>query len=288
MLYLGDYFSGCSVYGAFTTVNSSGVPTSLTGNPPPRLIAYIDAVGGSCTTAGLTLALDCNGRTGLVGFSVNTNLAAYGCGHDVAIVLDGGTVGGSCVSGYTVALFSLDNRSGLRPTIHGRTIALAAGGTATADPCSTMFSVVKVLDQVNTSPCSTMFSVVKVLDRPIVDATSVVASVSGAVGSVTGNVGGNVVGSVGSVTTVSDKTGYRLSATGVNDIVDAALTEPAAVFAWGTATIRNVLAWVGALASNRVKSTSAQQGMCTRDNLTVISRADISDDGTTFTGGPWT
>lgn len=45
-----------------------------------------------------------------------------------------------------------------------------------------------------------------------------VASVTGAVGSVSGNVGG----SVASVTTVSDKTGYRLSATGVDDVWDEA------------------------------------------------------------------
>lgn len=60
-----------------------------------------------------------------------------------------------------------------------------------------------------------------------------VGSVTGAVGSVTGNVGGNVAGSVGSVTgavgsvtagvtvtTNNDKTGYRLSATGVDDVLD--------------------------------------------------------------------
>jgi hypothetical protein len=41
--------------------------------------------------------------------------------------------------------------------------------------------------------------------------TGAVGSVTGAVGSVTGNVGGNVVGSVGSVTTVNDKTGYSLA-----------------------------------------------------------------------------
>lgn len=72
-----------------------------------------------------------------------------------------------------------------------------------------------------------------------------VGSVVGAVGSVTGNVGGNlvgnvngnVVGSVGSVSgavgsvtaavtvgTNNDKTGYRLSATGVDDIWDEAQT----------------------------------------------------------------
>ena len=57
-----------------------------------------------------------------------------------------------------------------------------------------------------------------------------VGSVTGAVGSVTGNVGGNVTGSVGSVatgvtvTTNNDKTGYRLSATGVDDIWDEVVT----------------------------------------------------------------
>lgn len=53
-----------------------------------------------------------------------------------------------------------------------------------------------------------------------------VGSVTGAVGSVTGDIGGNVVGSVGSVTagvtvtTNNDKAGYRLSSTGVDDILD--------------------------------------------------------------------
>ena len=55
--------------------------------------------------------------------------------------------------------------------------------------------------------------------------TGAVGSVTGAVGSVTGNVGGNVVGSVASLTANNDKTGYRLSATGVGDILTTALTE---------------------------------------------------------------
>jgi hypothetical protein len=62
-------------------------------------------------------------------------------------------------------------------------------------------------------------------DVTIASVTGAVGSVTGAVGSVTGNVSGNVVGSVGSVTTVSDKTGYRLSSTGVADILTTALTE---------------------------------------------------------------
>jgi hypothetical protein len=58
--------------------------------------------------------------------------------------------------------------------------------------------------------------------------TGAVGSVTGAVGSVTGNVGGNVggnvVGSVGSVTTVSDKTGYALSGAGVDAVWDEAMS----------------------------------------------------------------
>lgn len=52
--------------------------------------------------------------------------------------------------------------------------------------------------------------------------TAVAAS---AVASVTGNVGGNVVGSVGSVTTVSDKTGYTLSNAGIDALFTRQLTE---------------------------------------------------------------
>lgn len=49
--------------------------------------------------------------------------------------------------------------------------------------------------------------------------TAVAAS---AVASVTGNVGGNVVGSVGSLTANNDKTGYTLSNTGIDNVLDRA------------------------------------------------------------------
>jgi hypothetical protein len=61
--------------------------------------------------------------------------------------------------------------------------------------------------------------------------TGAVGSVTGAVGSVTGNVGGNVVGSVASVTagvtitTNNDKTGYTLSAAGINGLRDVVIED---------------------------------------------------------------
>lgn len=54
--------------------------------------------------------------------------------------------------------------------------------------------------------------------------TTFTGNLTGSVGSVTGAVG-SVTGAVGSVTTVNDKTGYRMSATGVADILTTALVE---------------------------------------------------------------
>ena len=59
--------------------------------------------------------------------------------------------------------------------------------------------------------------------------TQTVASVTGSVGSVAGN----VAGSCASVTTINDKSGYRLSATGVDDIFDEIVE--------GSLTLRHML-----------------------------------------------
>jgi hypothetical protein len=127
MSWIGDFLSGCTVFSSFTTVDTTGLPTALTGNPKPFLVIYKDA-GLSCTTFGITLATDCNGITGWNALAINTNNAAYGCGHDFEVVLQGGTVGGTCVSGYRVASFSLKKRSALRAIIHGREVDLNASG----------------------------------------------------------------------------------------------------------------------------------------------------------------
>jgi hypothetical protein len=176
--YLGDFYPGCTVYGSFTTVTTTGAPTVLTGNPAPSLTAYKDAYSSSgCSTTGLTLATNCNGRTGWNAFSVATTDAFYSCGHNYEVVLNGGTVGGTCVQGYTVARFSLVNRAGLLPQNYGKRLTLTTGGAvnvnwagvenctnATTLSCTTAYSVVKVVDRPIADICSTIFSVQKVID----------------------------------------------------------------------------------------------------------------------------
>lgn len=114
---------------------------------------------------------------------------------------------------------------------------------------------------------------------------NITGNLSGSVGSVTGNVGGNVNGSVASVTTVNDKTGYRLSATGVDDILDEPITEPSGVFAWASATLRDIVAYVGAKASNRQTETATTYTLRNRANSATIATSTNSDDGTTTVKG---
>lgn len=100
---------------------------------------------------------------------------------------------------------------------------------------------------------------------------------------------GQVSLSSGTVTagTVSDKTGYRLSATGVDDILDEAITEPGGVFSWGSATLRNIIGWIGALARNKVTQTATTQTLRNDADNASLASSTHSDDGTTHTRGEW-
>ncbi len=163
MLDLGDRFSGCTISAAFTTVASTGAPSGISGNPAPTLAAW-KLPGFTCSTAGITLSLDCKGVTGWNGFAVNTNADAafYSCGYDYALYLTGGVVNSVCVQGYTVATFSLKNRAGLQPTISGRQhVDVSTGGTVGLDwtnidgpntaqrfSCTSIFDVTSVCNSV--------------------------------------------------------------------------------------------------------------------------------------------
>ena len=132
--WIGDAYSGCTLTGTFTTVSSTGAPSALSGNPL-GLVVWKLVGAWSCSTAGLTLSLDCKGATGWNGYSINTNADAafYSCGADYALQLTGGTVNSVCVQYYTIANFSLKNRASLRPTIVGRELDVSTGGEGGVD-----------------------------------------------------------------------------------------------------------------------------------------------------------
>jgi hypothetical protein len=100
---------------------------------------------------------------------------------------------------------------------------------------------------------------------------------------------GEVSLSSGTVTvgTNNDKTSYRLSSTGVDDIWDEGLTEPSAIFAW-SGTFRNLFNFLGALMRNKMTQTATTTTLRNDADNATIATSTVSDDETTFTRGELT
>jgi hypothetical protein len=97
---------------------------------------------------------------------------------------------------------------------------------------------------------------------------------------------GEVSLSSGTVTagTVSDKTGYALSSSGVDAIWDETLTEPSGIFAWA-GSFRDLLNFLGALMRNKMTQTATTTTLRNDADNASIATSTVADDGTTFTRG---
>jgi hypothetical protein len=131
MPYFGDIALGDTIDIKFCTVTTTGAPTTLAGSP--AISAYLS---NSTTqlTAGITLSVDFDSVTGLNNVRVvATGGNGYAAQTNYALIITTGTVGGTSVVGYEVGSFSIENRSGLRPTTAGRTLNVNSSGEADAD-----------------------------------------------------------------------------------------------------------------------------------------------------------
>ena len=139
MSYRGDIRLGDTIHIKFSTVGTTGAPTTLAGTPS------ISVYPGSSTTqlGPATVASPANGITftvdfdSVTGFHNVTIVASSGNGYATAtnyeVMLSAGTVGGTSVVGYVVGSFSIENRSALMPTTAARTLDVSAGGEAGLD-----------------------------------------------------------------------------------------------------------------------------------------------------------
>lgn len=129
--YLGDFALGKTFDTKFCTVSTAGAPTTLAGTPV--VSAYVD---NSTTeiTAGITLTVDFDGRTGLHNVRVvATSGNGYATASNYQLVITTGTVGGTSVVGYVIGDFSIEARSAIRPTTADRTLDVSSGGEAGLD-----------------------------------------------------------------------------------------------------------------------------------------------------------
>ena len=129
---LGERFLSTTFYDKFTTVNASGVPTTL--GSTPSLQFYVNG-GTTAFTVGLSLDADWNSVTGLNHITViaTTSATAWATASDIQVVVATGTVSGVSIKGYVVCTFSLQNRGALRPTVFGRTLDVSSTGEGGVD-----------------------------------------------------------------------------------------------------------------------------------------------------------
>lgn len=130
-MHLGDFRLGDTIDFKFTTITSAGAAITLAGSPAAACYP-----GNSTTeiTAGITLSVDFDARTGLHNVRIVASSGnGYATATNYAVVLTAGTVDGTSVVGYVVAHFSVENHSALRPATAGRQLAVEADGMAHAD-----------------------------------------------------------------------------------------------------------------------------------------------------------
>jgi hypothetical protein len=109
MGYQGDILAGALLDFKFQTLNTSAVPTTLSGTP--ALSVYKNN-STTESTAGVTLTVDFDGRTGCNHARIDTSAdgAFYAAGNNYQVVITAGTVNGVSVVGAIAGEFSIENR----------------------------------------------------------------------------------------------------------------------------------------------------------------------------------
>lgn len=132
MSYRGDIALGATIDIKFTTRRfSSGAPYAWAGSP--AVACYVDN-GTTEITAGITLTNDFDSRTGLHNVRIVASSGnGYAAGTNIDVVVTSGTVDSVSIVGEVVGSFSIEARSGLRPTTAGRTLDVSSTGEAGVD-----------------------------------------------------------------------------------------------------------------------------------------------------------
>jgi hypothetical protein len=164
---LGDFDPTTVVYGKFVSVRvDTGAPATLTSG---ALSVYKDNSLTQSTT-GVTFTGDFDSVTGLNHFAIDTSAdgSFYSAGSFFDVVITTGTVNSISAVGYCVGQFTLRKTAALKPTTAARTLDVSATGEAG-------------VDWANVGSPTTA----NALTATTISSSQVVASVTGAVGSVT-------------------------------------------------------------------------------------------------------
>lgn len=253
MNYKGDIRLGETIDLKFTTVDSTGAPVTLAGTPV--ISAYVDN-GTTEITAGITLTVDFDGRTGLHNIRiVATSGNGYATATNIELVITTGTIAGVSAVGYVVGSFSIENRSAVRPTVASRTLDVTATGGAGID-WANVENPTTVLDLSGTK--------VKTATDVETDTADIQSRLPAALTGA-GNIKADAL-------VVSDKTNYALSAAGVQAIWDALTASLTTVGSIGKLIVDNLNATVSSrLATASITLAAGKVTVGTNDDKTGYS-----------------
>lgn len=108
MIQFGNIAEDATIDFKFYTTKADGSIITLAGSP---VLAVYKTNNTTESTAGITLTVDFDSRTGMHHVRIDTSAAAfYAINNDYQVVLTAGTVDGKSVVGYVIAQFSIENR----------------------------------------------------------------------------------------------------------------------------------------------------------------------------------
>ena len=129
MLDLGDRTEDSTIDFAFSTKDTSSVPTTLSGTPA---ISVYKTNSTTESTAGVTLTADFDSVTGLNHVRIDTSADAfYAASSDYMVVITTGTVDSVSYVGTVVATFSIANRGSTPAKIVTQLFATVTEGSET-------------------------------------------------------------------------------------------------------------------------------------------------------------
>jgi hypothetical protein len=213
---LGDFAAAAIIDFEFTTKDQTGLPVTFSGTP--GISVYKD---NSLTQsqAGVTLNTDWDGVTGLNHVRIDTSADGtfYAAGSNFSVVITAGTVSSVSVVGTVLDTFTL----GLAASF--ARLGAPAGASVSAD----IAAIKTVVDAIKVKTDQLVFTVANKVDANVTAVTAGIIAAgsfaSGALDAVWSTAARTLTAFSFSVTvgTNNDKTGYTLSATGVQAIWDA-------------------------------------------------------------------
>jgi len=214
MAYIGDFNLGDTFDTKFTTRQISGAPSTLSSSPV--ISAY---VGNSTTeiTAGITLSVDFDSRTGLNNVRiVATSGNGYATASNYQLVITTGTVNSVSVVGEVIAEFSIENRSaGLKPTVAGRTLDVSTTGEAGVDWANVGSPTTTVGLTGTTIATTQKVDIETIKTNPVVNGGTITFPTNATVASTT-NITAGTVTTATNVTTVNGLAANVITATSIN------------------------------------------------------------------------